>query len=34
MDNDMFIGEGHEYMKEVSESVEQGFEDGVLPQHG
>ena len=30
--DDMFIGEGHEYMKEVSASVEQGFADGVLPQ--
>ena len=30
--DDMFIGEGHEYMKEVSSSVEQGFADGVLPQ--
>ena len=30
--DDMFIGEGHEYMKEVSESVERGFKDGVLPQ--
>ena len=28
----MFVGEGHEYMKEVSESVETGFKEGVLPQ--
>ena len=30
--DDMFVGEGHEYMKEVSESLERGFEEGVLPQ--
>jgi knotted carbamoyltransferase YgeW len=30
--DDMFVGEGHEYMQEVSQSVEQGFADGVLPQ--
>ncbi len=30
--DDMFVGEGHEYMWEVSESVEQGYKDGVLPQ--
>lgn len=30
--DDLFVGYGHEYMKEVSESVEQGFKDGVLPQ--
>lgn len=30
--DDMFVGEGHEYMKEVAESVERGFADGVLPQ--
>jgi knotted carbamoyltransferase YgeW len=30
--DDMFIGEGHEYMAEVAQSVEQGFKDGVLPQ--
>jgi len=30
--DDMFVGEGHEYMWEVSQSVEQGFKDGVLPQ--
>ncbi len=28
--DDMFIGEGHEYMKEVSAAVEHGFQDGVL----
>jgi knotted carbamoyltransferase YgeW len=28
--DDIFVGEGHEYMKEVSRSVEQGFRDGVL----
>jgi knotted carbamoyltransferase YgeW len=30
--DDMFVGEGHEYMQEVSQAVEQGFADGVLPQ--
>ncbi len=30
--DDMFIGEGHEYMAEVSRSVEAGFAEGVLPQ--
>ena len=30
--DDMFVGEGHEYMTEVSNSVEQGYKDGVLPQ--
>jgi knotted carbamoyltransferase YgeW len=30
--DDMFVGEGHEYMWEVSQSVEQGYRDGVLPQ--
>lgn len=30
--DDMFVGYGHEYMKEVSESVEIGYRDGVLPQ--
>ncbi len=30
--DDVFVGEGHEYMKEVAASVEQGFADGVLPQ--
>jgi knotted carbamoyltransferase YgeW len=30
--DDLFVGEGHEYMWEVSQSVEQGYRDGVLPQ--
>jgi knotted carbamoyltransferase YgeW len=30
--DDMFIGEGHEYMAEVSESVRAGRDEGVLPQ--
>ena len=30
--DDMFIGEGHEYMAEVSESVDAGYKEGVLPQ--
>jgi knotted carbamoyltransferase YgeW len=30
--DDLFVGYGHEYMKEVAESVEVGFRDGVLPQ--
>jgi knotted carbamoyltransferase YgeW len=30
--DDMFPGEGHEYMLETSRSVEQGYKDGVLPQ--
>ncbi|NCC52922.1 MAG: knotted carbamoyltransferase YgeW [Spartobacteria bacterium] len=30
--DDLFIGEGHEYQVEVSESVEEGFREGVLPQ--
>lgn len=30
--DDMFVGEGHEYMAEVSKAVAQGFEEGVLPQ--
>ena len=30
--DDMFVGEGHEYMLEVSRSVEQGYHDGILPQ--
>ena len=30
--DDMFIGEGHEYMVEVSKAVEGGYEEGVLPQ--
>lgn len=30
--DDMFIGEGHTYMKQVSDAVEQGHKEGVLPQ--
>ncbi len=30
--DDMFVGEGHEYMAEVSKAVAEGFEEGVLPQ--
>ncbi len=30
--DDMFVGYGHEYMVEVSQSVETGWRDGVLPQ--
>jgi knotted carbamoyltransferase YgeW len=30
--DDLFVGYGHEYMKEVAESVETGFRDGILPQ--
>lgn len=30
--DDMFVGEGHEYMLEVSKSIEEGFREGVLPQ--
>ena len=30
--DDLFIGEGHEYMAEVSRSVEFGYREGVLPQ--
>ena len=30
--DDMYIGEGHEYMVEVSESVQAGYDEGVLPQ--
>ena len=30
--DDMFVGEGHEYMKEVSDAVDQGHKDGVLAQ--
>jgi len=28
--DDMYLGEGHSYMKEVSEAVQTGFEEGVL----
>ncbi|MBI5477677.1 MAG: knotted carbamoyltransferase YgeW [Deltaproteobacteria bacterium] len=30
--DDLFVGYGHEYMREVSESVELGYQAGVLPQ--
>ncbi len=30
--DDMFVGEGHEYMAEVAAAVTAGFEEGVLPQ--
>ena len=30
--DDMYIGKGHAYMKEVADAVEQGHEDGVLEQ--
>jgi knotted carbamoyltransferase YgeW len=30
--DDLFVGYGHEYMKEVADSVEIGYRDGVLPQ--
>ncbi|MCP3958918.1 MAG: knotted carbamoyltransferase YgeW [bacterium] len=30
--DDMYVGEGHENMAEVSRAVAQGFEEGVLPQ--
>ncbi|MDA3863490.1 MAG: knotted carbamoyltransferase YgeW [Deltaproteobacteria bacterium] len=30
--DDMFIGEGHEYMKEVGESLDESFQEKVLPQ--
>lgn len=30
--DDMYIGKGHTYMKEVSEAVQTGFEEGVLEQ--
>ena len=30
--DDMFVGEGHEYMLEVAQSLQQGFAQGVLPQ--
>ncbi len=29
--DDMFLGAGHTYMKEVAEALQAGFEDGVLP---
>ncbi len=30
--DDMFVGHGHEYMREVSDAVELGYRDGLLPQ--
>ena len=30
--DDLFIGEGHEYMAEVSQALDQGYDDGILPQ--
>lgn len=30
--DDMFIGKGHTYMKEVAQAVQTGYEDGVLEQ--
>jgi knotted carbamoyltransferase YgeW len=30
--DDMFIGEGHSYMKEVSSSLEEDYEAGLIPQ--
>jgi knotted carbamoyltransferase YgeW len=30
--DDIFLGEGHKYMTEVSAAVEEGFKEGVLPQ--
>jgi knotted carbamoyltransferase YgeW len=30
--DDMYIGKGHAYMKEVADAVEQGFREGVLEQ--
>lgn len=30
--DDIFLGEGHKYMVEVSESVEEGYRDDILPQ--
>ena len=30
--DDMYIGKGHTYMKEVAAAVQEGFEDGVLEQ--
>ena len=30
--DDMYIGKGNAYMKEVAQSVEQGFKDGILEQ--
>ncbi len=30
--DDMYIGEGHRYMKEVSDAIEDGYKEGTLPQ--
>ena len=30
--DDLFLGEGHQYMAEVAAAVEQGYREGVLPQ--
>ncbi len=30
--DDLFLGEGHTYMQQVSDAVEQGHKEGVLPQ--
>ncbi len=30
--DDLFVGYGHEYMREVAASVEAGFREGILPQ--
>lgn len=30
--DDIFLGEGHQYMREVADAVEAGFREGVLPQ--
>ena len=30
--DDMYLGAGHAYMKEVAQAVEQGYAEGVLPQ--
>lgn len=30
--DDMYLGAGHTYMKEVADSLEEGFSEGVLPQ--
>ena len=30
--DDMYIGEGHEYMVEVADAIQAGFDEGVLPQ--
>jgi knotted carbamoyltransferase YgeW len=30
--DDMYLGAGHAYMKEVAQALEQGYQEGVLPQ--